>query len=226
MRVPVSIVVRMNSASNMIAKWYQYARSVFIPGSPLKMRAMPDRERDAAPRARGDDLARGAREGRRAPSREIPRRAKSASSSDVARGARGSTWKPSAASAGFERARTFEAGTTGYAAPDATELPRPVGPESEELHVVRVERGERPPELVRRSREPDAVRRLGGDDRDLRVGVDRDVVFGGQHARGDERGDPDEPLHQHRAVADGPAVASRGRPSSASCRSRRARGSR
>ena len=24
MRVPVSIVVRMNSASNMIAKWYQY----------------------------------------------------------------------------------------------------------------------------------------------------------------------------------------------------------
>ena len=26
-RVPASIVVRMNSASNMIAKWYQYSHS-------------------------------------------------------------------------------------------------------------------------------------------------------------------------------------------------------
>ena len=41
MRVPVSIVVRMNSASNMIAKWYQYASSVLMPGRPLNTRAMP-----------------------------------------------------------------------------------------------------------------------------------------------------------------------------------------
>ena len=38
MRVPVSIVVRMKSASNMIAKWYQYAMSVFMPGKPEKTR--------------------------------------------------------------------------------------------------------------------------------------------------------------------------------------------
>ncbi len=29
MRVPVSIVVRMNSASNMMAKWYQYLITAF-----------------------------------------------------------------------------------------------------------------------------------------------------------------------------------------------------
>ena len=41
LRVPVSIVVRMKIASNMIAKWYQYAKSVPMNGSPEKTRAIP-----------------------------------------------------------------------------------------------------------------------------------------------------------------------------------------
>ena len=49
MRVPVSIVVRTNSASNMIAKWYQYASSVFMPGSPQKTRDMPTASDTAPP---------------------------------------------------------------------------------------------------------------------------------------------------------------------------------
>ena len=52
--VPASMVVRMNNASNMIAKWYQYASNVLIPGRPLNTRAMPtasDTPPPHAPRA-------------------------------------------------------------------------------------------------------------------------------------------------------------------------------
>ncbi len=48
-RVPVSIVVRMNSASNMIAKWYQYSISPRMPGRPLKICAMPTPSDTAPP---------------------------------------------------------------------------------------------------------------------------------------------------------------------------------
>ena len=48
-RVPASIVVRMNSASNMIAKWYQYAIRPVMPGRPLKICAMPTASDTAPP---------------------------------------------------------------------------------------------------------------------------------------------------------------------------------
>ncbi len=55
-RVPVSIVVRMNNASNMMAKWYHKADSVLPPPprtvvTPEKMCAMPT-ARDGAPPVR------------------------------------------------------------------------------------------------------------------------------------------------------------------------------
>ena len=58
MRVPVSIVVRMNSASNMMAKWYQYFHSELSVASaeppifcamPSKMLAMPTARVTAPP---------------------------------------------------------------------------------------------------------------------------------------------------------------------------------
>ena len=47
-RVPVSSVVRMNSASNMMAKWYQSAISPW-PNAPLRMCAMPTASDGAPP---------------------------------------------------------------------------------------------------------------------------------------------------------------------------------
>ena len=90
MRVPVSIVVRMKSASNMIAKWYQYARSAFIPGRPLKTRAIPT-ARDTPPPVRAATTSPELCESAGSSFTWSPRRAKSASSSVVARGAAGST---------------------------------------------------------------------------------------------------------------------------------------
>ena len=49
-RVPVSSVVRMNSASNMMAKWYQSAISPW-PNAPLRMCAMPTASDGAPPDA-------------------------------------------------------------------------------------------------------------------------------------------------------------------------------
>src|SRR5258707_6518934 len=50
-RVPVSIVVRMNSASNMMAKWYQYDISPPRNGMPEKIWAKPT-ARDPPPPVR------------------------------------------------------------------------------------------------------------------------------------------------------------------------------
>ena len=47
-RVPVSTVVRMNSASNMMAKWYQSAINP-RPNTPLKIWAMPTASEVAPP---------------------------------------------------------------------------------------------------------------------------------------------------------------------------------
>ena len=47
-RVPVSTVVRMKSASNMMAKWYQSAIRPW-PNAPLKMWAMPTASDGAPP---------------------------------------------------------------------------------------------------------------------------------------------------------------------------------
>ncbi len=49
-RVPVSTVVRMKSASNMMAKWYQSAINPW-PKAPLRMTAIPTAS-DGAPPAR------------------------------------------------------------------------------------------------------------------------------------------------------------------------------
>ena len=49
MRVPESMVVRMKTASNMMAKWYQYAISERMPGRPLKICAMPTASDTAPP---------------------------------------------------------------------------------------------------------------------------------------------------------------------------------
>ena len=49
MRVPASIVVRMKTASNMMAKWYQYAIRPRMPGRPLKICAMPTASDTAPP---------------------------------------------------------------------------------------------------------------------------------------------------------------------------------
>jgi hypothetical protein len=49
MRVPASIVVRMNSASNMIAKWYQTARAVRLWNTPESIWAMPSAKVGAPP---------------------------------------------------------------------------------------------------------------------------------------------------------------------------------
>ena len=53
-RVPASSVVRMNSASNMIAKWYQTASSV-SPNALEKMLAMPTAS-DGAPPVRANSV--------------------------------------------------------------------------------------------------------------------------------------------------------------------------
>jgi hypothetical protein len=47
-RVPVSSVVRMNSASNMMAKWYHSAMSPW-PNAPLRMCAIPTASDGAPP---------------------------------------------------------------------------------------------------------------------------------------------------------------------------------
>ena len=49
MRVPASMVVRMKSASNMMAKWYQYDIRLFIPGILEKISAMPTASVTAPP---------------------------------------------------------------------------------------------------------------------------------------------------------------------------------
>src|SRR5690349_16595821 len=48
-RVPASTVVRMNSASNMMAKWYQNALSEAPPSTPEKMCAIPTASVGAPP---------------------------------------------------------------------------------------------------------------------------------------------------------------------------------
>src|ERR1041384_767091 len=48
-RVPVSIVVRMKSASNMIAKWYQYDIRCERNGMPEKICAKPTASETAPP---------------------------------------------------------------------------------------------------------------------------------------------------------------------------------
>jgi hypothetical protein len=48
-RVPASTVVRMNSASNMIAKWYQNALSASPPKTPEKIVDMPTARVGAPP---------------------------------------------------------------------------------------------------------------------------------------------------------------------------------
>jgi len=42
MRVPASIVVRMNSASNMMAKWYQKLTKAAKNGIPLSRHGSPE----------------------------------------------------------------------------------------------------------------------------------------------------------------------------------------
>ena len=54
-RVPASTVVRMNSASNMIAKWYQTASNV-SPNALEKMLAMPTAS-EGAPPVRANSVA-------------------------------------------------------------------------------------------------------------------------------------------------------------------------
>lgn len=48
-RVPASTVVRMNSASNMIAKWYQKAFIALPPKTPEKISDMPTARVGAPP---------------------------------------------------------------------------------------------------------------------------------------------------------------------------------
>ena len=48
-RVPASMVVRMNSASNMIAKWYQYDIRPRSAGRPEKICAKPTASETAPP---------------------------------------------------------------------------------------------------------------------------------------------------------------------------------
>ena len=48
-RVPASTVVRMNRASNMIAKWYQNALRASPPNAPEKMVDMPTARVGAPP---------------------------------------------------------------------------------------------------------------------------------------------------------------------------------
>ena len=48
-RVPASTVVRMNSASNRMAKWYQNAISALPPNMPDRMCAMPTASVGAPP---------------------------------------------------------------------------------------------------------------------------------------------------------------------------------
>src|SRR5205085_2077819 len=48
-RVPVSMVVRMKRASNMMAKWYQYDMSPLRSGSPEKTWAKPTARETAPP---------------------------------------------------------------------------------------------------------------------------------------------------------------------------------
>ena len=48
-RVPASTVVRMNSASNMIAKWYQNALSPAPPSTSLSTWDMPNASVGAPP---------------------------------------------------------------------------------------------------------------------------------------------------------------------------------
>ena len=49
MRVPVSMVVRMKSASNMIAKWYQSPSAVRLRSAPASMWAIPTAKVGAPP---------------------------------------------------------------------------------------------------------------------------------------------------------------------------------
>src|ERR671920_112813 len=53
-RVPASTVVRMNNASNMMAKWYQKACSAVPPNDAGKVRAYPHGGR-GAPAGPADD---------------------------------------------------------------------------------------------------------------------------------------------------------------------------
>ena len=53
-RVPASTVVRMNSASNRIAKWYQMPARALPPRKPDRMLRHADRERRRAAGARQD----------------------------------------------------------------------------------------------------------------------------------------------------------------------------
>ena len=48
-RVPASSVLRMNSASNMIAKWYQSAITAPPPSECAKMCAIPTASEGAPP---------------------------------------------------------------------------------------------------------------------------------------------------------------------------------
>ena len=48
-RVPASTVVRMNSASNRMAKWYQIPASSLPPRKPDRMLAMPTASVGAPP---------------------------------------------------------------------------------------------------------------------------------------------------------------------------------
>jgi hypothetical protein len=48
-RVPASMMVRMNSASNMIAKWYQKPITACPPPLFAKMWAMPSAREGAPP---------------------------------------------------------------------------------------------------------------------------------------------------------------------------------
>ncbi len=91
MRVPVSMVVKMNNASNMMAKWYQYAISVLIPGRPLKTRAMPTAS-ETPPPVRAATTSPEERLSAGSSETWSPRRAKSSSSRVVARASFGSTW--------------------------------------------------------------------------------------------------------------------------------------
>ena len=57
-RVPASTVVRMNSASNRMAKWYQMPISSLPPKMPDRMLRHADRERRRAAGARQDGQSR------------------------------------------------------------------------------------------------------------------------------------------------------------------------
>src|SRR5712692_8144518 len=56
-RVPASSVLRIKSASNMIAKWYQSATTALPPSEPAKICAIPTASEGAPPVRENSDVS-------------------------------------------------------------------------------------------------------------------------------------------------------------------------